>query len=788
MANKTFKLFADKMGGVQASNYIGTEGEIFYDPTTTTLRISDGASAGGIEYALGTGGSTGDITFNGVKIQGSGTASGDGQGYATLELVPDNDLYNSNQYIVVDPTSGEPGHIHLRAGGTQDQSSADLYIGGELTCVRVSDTSDSVTIRTTNIGDPNITMNWIFDNQGYLYLPGIGNNRIGESEPGLVLTSDYSIVLQSNNSGNINEIKEWYFGADGATTFPTLTVPISDNATPTGTGQTLKFGASTQQAIIYGPESTESNISAERIIIQGAPGYTGTNGEGGDVYLWAGPGGDVDGGGGDIKVRAGEGRGNGNGGYLNFQAGDTATSYGGYINIESGQSDIAGNGGRIDIRARSGGDINLYTSLTGNIILNSEGGAWSFGTDGALTLPDGVSVIRALDPASSGGINGISIAGKDRAFISIGDNATYSYPWQFRASGAGSSESTALPTIRLPGGGWLQEDLTNIQSNLKPMQLGSQGAFTLTVKNNANFPDPAVDYNWVFGTDGSLTLPSGNTTIGNLFDSDAIISAPNTVFGVVSQGITGSGVLQWLDSIIDPMTSAGIGVNSPYASSTGSVQIYTGIVGPTPQNAWTFDPDGATTFPGAIVKSTVAKAPLTAGLMTAIITSPNSDPAWVDGTYSVTWTGGGSADIIITASAFDSIANVVYGTGTWEIGDVIGSFNVGGIGNILLIVDSINAIAPLDLTKSINKLTAGEYSLADGVEGQIMYMVPRNGITSASSVTVVVANGRAGDFTGQDALLSPFRLFNGTDYIDSTGMCTLIFTDGAWQQQGGAWD
>jgi len=48
MANKTFKLFADKMGGRQASEYIGTEGEVFYDPTTTSLRISDGSTAGGI--------------------------------------------------------------------------------------------------------------------------------------------------------------------------------------------------------------------------------------------------------------------------------------------------------------------------------------------------------------------------------------------------------------------------------------------------------------------------------------------------------------------------------------------------------------------------------------------------------------------------------------------------------------------------------------------------------------------------------------------------------------------
>ena len=79
---------------------------------------------------------TGDVTFNGVKIIGAGTASGDGLGYSTLELVPDGTL-NTDQYIVVDPTA--PNHIHLRAGGTQDASTAALFLGGELNYARVTD-------------------------------------------------------------------------------------------------------------------------------------------------------------------------------------------------------------------------------------------------------------------------------------------------------------------------------------------------------------------------------------------------------------------------------------------------------------------------------------------------------------------------------------------------------------------------------------------------------------------------------------------------------------------------
>jgi hypothetical protein len=82
---------------------------------------------------------TGDITFEGVKIIGAGEASGDGNGYATLELVPDNNLYENDQYLVVDPT--QPSHIHIRAGGTQDASSAELFLGGERNHVKVNDGS-----------------------------------------------------------------------------------------------------------------------------------------------------------------------------------------------------------------------------------------------------------------------------------------------------------------------------------------------------------------------------------------------------------------------------------------------------------------------------------------------------------------------------------------------------------------------------------------------------------------------------------------------------------------------
>jgi hypothetical protein len=47
MANKTYVTFVDKQGGTTATDYIGNEGELFYDPSSLELRVSDGVTPGG---------------------------------------------------------------------------------------------------------------------------------------------------------------------------------------------------------------------------------------------------------------------------------------------------------------------------------------------------------------------------------------------------------------------------------------------------------------------------------------------------------------------------------------------------------------------------------------------------------------------------------------------------------------------------------------------------------------------------------------------------------------------
>ena len=93
---------------------------------------------------------TGQITFLGVYIMGAGAGSGDGAGNGTIKLLPDIDLVQNSghedQYLIIDPTS--PNHIHVRAGGVQDNSGAHLIIGGERNNVEVSDPYRTVKIHT----------------------------------------------------------------------------------------------------------------------------------------------------------------------------------------------------------------------------------------------------------------------------------------------------------------------------------------------------------------------------------------------------------------------------------------------------------------------------------------------------------------------------------------------------------------------------------------------------------------------------------------------------------------
>jgi hypothetical protein len=77
---------------------------------------------------------------------GASADSGDGLGNNTIKLIP-NYEGGDDRYLIIDPTT--PNHIHIRAGGIQDASNADLILGAEETSVTVSDSADAVILKGT---------------------------------------------------------------------------------------------------------------------------------------------------------------------------------------------------------------------------------------------------------------------------------------------------------------------------------------------------------------------------------------------------------------------------------------------------------------------------------------------------------------------------------------------------------------------------------------------------------------------------------------------------------------
>ena len=177
-------------------------------------------------------------------------------------------------------------------------------------------------------------------------------------------------------------------------------------------------------------------------------------------------------------------------------------------------------------------------------------------------------------------------------------------------------------------------------------------------------------------------------------------------------------------------------------------------------STWTFGTDGVLTLPA---DTPVIKGGGTGTDVTIIATT---------GTNTATWTFSASGTVTLPGP----INNIRAGTAT-----------ITGSG------DPAYPTA-LDLTKTVNKLADNQgstYTLADGYEGQIMYLVPQTGATM-TGVNVTVNHARIIDNSTSTALvvtnasLAPFN-YTATP-VPTIGVTTLIFTDGAWQADAGFWD
>ena len=196
MANKTYVAFVDKQGGTTATSYVGNEGELFYDPTTTTLRVSDGSTPGGTVVSGAGGGTTDEFARN------TANAAFD---EANTKITFSNELaIEANAYVTVAYTDGSTNESVFNA--EQGQASISVIESGT-PGTRLKVESTKVVIDDTNgSGGP----------RNLEVYGNVSSNGIVLSANNIITGNQDGIFVSSNNF-------TWTFYEYGLMKFPILT-------------------------------------------------------------------------------------------------------------------------------------------------------------------------------------------------------------------------------------------------------------------------------------------------------------------------------------------------------------------------------------------------------------------------------------------------------------------------------------------------------------------------------------------------------------------------------------
>ena len=284
--------------------------------------------------------------------------------------------------VLTFPTSPTLGQQYAAPNGIQY-----VFDGVKWTVETVASTSLAV---TNSVQDRVAPMFVNGDNTGITFTYNAATN---------VISADVTAV---NGDTLVNGLKEFVLNSDGSITLPTMSTLDWDRRDLVG--PTLQMGndPTVSDVVITGPTPNLTNPNAVRLIIQGQQGFElpqAGGAEGGDVYVWAGHGGegaDYSGDGGDVKLRGGIG--GLNGGYIRLESGNAnaPSGTGGFLDLNAGNApNTGGIGGSVNIRAGGGIQQDGQITITGKqTTIDSKVGVWTFANNGSLQMPNGYSLSK----------------------------------------------------------------------------------------------------------------------------------------------------------------------------------------------------------------------------------------------------------------------------------------------------------------------------------------------------------------------------------------------------------
>lgn len=451
-------------------------------------------------------------------------------------------FYGNGRFLTGITTGGSGGNVYFGATPPLDPQIGDIWIDSD-TAVQYLYFSDNTSNQWAEMqayqsfssgGNGTAdTGNWGFDGNNFYNLNG-GNIFNGDLSHGytagitIPTNGDSNAILLNNTYGNIilqagansDPTATWIFGNNGviaaggnlklqpdsanAGAYLDIFLTAGPDIHIAGNGETVILGTDEQANVAV---NVDGNVSIQAGNVSGTQVWNfGTDGNltlprGGVVYETNIPDGGLNGNTIALKPSGGT---NADQQLLIYPTVNDAN----HLHLTSGNL----NNTELFL-----GDDNLYVKLanTGNVVINSNNGVgntaqWTFGTDGRLINLEGLNLtaggqfnICTILTGGSGYDTGSSLkatTGGSGIGMTVG-------------IGYGLSNQLTNADVVDPGTGYVDGDVITVSG-------GTGGTFVITRYNdqanqaNNNF----IESNWVFGSDGVLTLPNADASgFGNIY-------------------------------------------------------------------------------------------------------------------------------------------------------------------------------------------------------------------------------------------------------------------------------